>query len=259
MSKLIFVNYASGPFVKNKKWNNKFIKLFVRPDLLLDLNDRDLKQDSIYLKGKAVFDEPKGGGYWAWKPWAILKAFDSANEGDIVIYQDCGIGLRFKNFIKPTGLINIARRSGCIAGVEIPEYGLNKFWTKAECFDLMGCGNEKYKESPQIEATTSIWVVGDNNRKILKEWLNYCLDVRVICDVAVENNEIPNFIEHRHDQSILTNLVVKYNLFVIKQNVGISNLFKSLSVQEIYIRRSTLLGGIFWKILYLALRLKRGV
>jgi len=89
MSKVIFVTYASGTYKKNIFWNKLFVKIFIRPDEIIFLTDEDLKKSDTYEYNKDIFNFTKGAGYWAWKPWAILEAFKSANEGDIILYQDC--------------------------------------------------------------------------------------------------------------------------------------------------------------------------
>lgn len=257
MSDVYFVNYSSGSFIKNRKWNNFFIRLFVRPRRLLSLTDQDLKESSIYSANRTVFDSPRGGGYWAWKPWAILQAFDVAKEGDVIIYQDCGTGVRYKNFINPTKVISLARENGQVAGVAIPELGPNKKWTKKSCFEEMGCVDDIYKDSSQIEATTSFWVVNSENRRVLEKWLGYCLDLKVVSDVTDRSLEEKYFIEHRHDQSILTNLIYKNNLYYIKQNIGVCNLFKGIWVQELFLRRHNWIFSFLWLVM-IKLRYLRG-
>lgn len=257
MSDIYFVNYSSGSFIKNRRWNNLFIRLFVRPKALLSLTDEDLKNSDVYSANRAVLDSPRGGGYWAWKPWAILKAFELAGSGDIVIYQDSGKGLRYKNFIKPKRLISAASRYGQIAGVSIPERGKNEYWTKKHCFEKMDCDSVLYKETPQIEATTSIWVVNDRNRKVIEEWQQYCLDLEIVSDTEDISGECAGFIEHRHDQSILTNLVVKYDLNYLEQMENHENLFKSISVQELFSRRGDWLYGWLWSVLVSFKRMRK--
>lgn len=246
MSDVYFVNYSSGSFIRNRRWNNLFIRLFVRPKALLSLTDDDLKKSSIYSANRAVLDSPRGGGYWAWKPWAILQAFDVANEGDVIIYQDCGKGGRFKNILKPRKMIEFALAHGQCAGVEIPEVGMNKFWTKRKCFELMCCNEEKYKNANQVEATTSFWVVNEGNKSIITEWLTYCIDYNVVSDSDDLETEIQGFVEHRHDQSILTNIAVKYKLSYLRQNEELDNLFKSIWIQELFSRRKERLCFLLW-------------
>jgi len=43
----------------------------------------------------------------------------------------------------------------------------------------------------------------------IKEWRDYCLDLDTVSDIMSKNNS-PLFKAHRHDQSILTNILLKY-------------------------------------------------
>jgi len=51
----------------------------------------------IYESHKALFDAPRGCGYWAWKPLLLYyyalqyPPFYGINEGDIVVYADAGV------------------------------------------------------------------------------------------------------------------------------------------------------------------------
>ena len=75
----------------------------------------------------------------------------------------------------------------------------------------MNCDSENYWESIQIEAGFSVWKKTDFSIKILNEWLEYCCNWDIISDDNLNQN-FNNFIDHRHDQSVLNNLSVKYNI-----------------------------------------------
>ena len=64
----------------------------------------------------------------------------------------------------------------------------------------------------------SLWTKNTNNINLLNEWLRYCRDPRIITDDPNMCGR-PNFIEfkdHRHDQSILTILSIKYNFTLFR-------------------------------------------
>ena len=51
------------------------------------------------------------------------------------------------------------------------------------------------------------------NIKILEEWLLYCKNENILTDIDNKHGDnFDCFRDHRHDQSILTNIKVKYNL-----------------------------------------------
>lgn len=257
MNNVIFVSYAAGKYKENIKWNSFFVKHFIRPKYYSFYTDEDLKKDSIYELNRLVFDSKVGAGYWAWKPWCILKEMKKAKEGDIIIYQDCGKGLRYKNFLKPQALIEYTLKNGVFPGVLVPEHGNNKEWTHESCFINMECLGGEYYYTPQVEAVISAWVVNSDNKKILADWLRYCLDVRVVSDNYICEHSSFATKGHRYDQSILTNLVVKNNLSPLNHNIEGLHLFKSLSFLNLFISQNTFFGRMKFKILYLAVKIIR--
>ncbi len=250
MNNIIFVTYASGPYKKNIRWNKIFVKLFIRPRLNIFLTDVDLKKEQIYRNNHKIFDANVGAGYWAWKPWCILKAFQDAQEGDIVLYQDCGAGLRYKNFMRPTAVVNYAFEHQVFPGVSVPVHGTNQQWTHESCFINMDCATPEFFESPQIEAVISAWKVNATNKIILNEWLRYCLDLKVVSDKYVSSGSSFASKGHRYDQSILTNLVIKHGLKPLIHNELNFHYLKSLTFVNLYMSQKTKSGKIIFKIIY---------
>lgn len=244
MNKVIFVSYASGTYKKNVFWNKLFVNVFMRPDTTLFFTDEDLKGDFIYEDNREIFDAKVGAGFWAWKPWAISKAMESANEGDIVIYQDCGEGLRYKNIFKPANLIAYAEEFGAMPGVLVPEHGSNRDWTHESCFRSMGCYSEEYFNIPQVEAVISVWKVSDKTRSFVAKWQEYCLVKEVISDdFLIEGSEFGSK-GHRYDQSVLTNCVLKWGFEPYKNSLRVNNLLKSVFLLDI-LCGGTWLGRMF--------------
>lgn len=252
VSKTYFVTYASGIFKENVFWNKLFVNIFIKPYKSFFFTDKDLKEDKIYEENREIFDSPKGAGYWAWKPWVILEALNNAKEGDILLYQDCGKGLKYKNFLQPTNLIRYAKQHNSMPGILVPIHGKNKSWTHHKCFEIMNCSEEKYLESSQIEASVSVWKVNEESKKFVKNWLQYCLNKDVVGELSSYDNEIQGFLDHRYDQSVLTNLVLKYNLKPIKLSFDDMHISKSMSLIDLDLRENKYL----LKIILFFLRLK---
>ena len=152
-----------------------------------------------YDEMKDIFEQKRGAGYWAWKPLVLL---DALQENEWVIYLDSdGI---FDNY---PGIFDKFYNHD-LAAVDT---GFNHGqWTKRDCFIIMDCNSEKYWNANQV------WggVVSARQRGLnyIWEWAQYCSDHRCITDSPSCAENLPNFHEHRHDQSILTNLIIKHNL-----------------------------------------------
>lgn len=256
--KTIFVTYASGRYKKNIFWNKFFVNLFIRPDITIFLTDDDLKQTKIYTDNRNIFDSTVGAGYWAWKPWVISKAIESASEGDIILYQDCGKGFKYKNFRRPAKLLDYAIVNDIMPGVLVPIHGENRKWTHTKCFKLMDCSDEKYYSASQVEASVSVWKVGEKSKEFVNEWLSYCLDINVVGD-SVDNSVLNDseFISHRYDQSILTNLVIKRGLKPIRLSFNDMHFSKSMSLVDLELGRDLLFNKIILAIILNLFRAKR--
>ena len=179
----------------------------------------DILKTDFYRENKLILDMKRGGGYWLWKPYFILDTLKNITEGDVVFYLDSGdvFGSGTKNYLMRYFESNdIMISSG---------YTLNKIWTKRDCFYYMNCENEKFWNAVQVEAGILAFKKTINSINFLNEWLMYCQIPSIITDS--ENtcglNNFENFIDHRHDQSILTNLCVKHNIIA---NMEIRNYVK---------------------------------
>ena len=240
---LVYVTYASGKYKANIFWNSLFVRLFVRPNKLLVFTEDDLHASTTYLRAKTIFDSERGG-YYAWKPWAILEALTQGKEGDVVIYHDCGKGKKYKNLFRPKNIIEYAISNGAMPGVLVPIHGRNDKWTHAECFASMGCSGEEYYSSPQVEASISAWRVDSQSRRFLEEWLEYCVNLDAIRSVPehLKMNQIPDFVCHRWDQSVLTNLVIKRQLKPVLLSFEQGYLSKSMMLVDLDIDRKSIVS-----------------
>ncbi|WP_286263334.1 hypothetical protein [Thalassotalea atypica] len=232
-----FVSYAAGQFRQNIEKNLWFVNTFIKPKSSHVFTDDDLKKSEFYHKNKVLLDEPRGAGYWAWKPYFILQQLQKIPREDILIYQDCGVGYRYKNFITPTWLIAFAKKHSFIPGIYIPERGINKRWTKRSVLTALNCDSELYWNTPQVQATLSFWKHDDKSIAFLTEWLSLCRQKQLIDDSA--DDAITNydeFIEHRHDQSLLTLLAVKHHAAVPNNADETVMVNKSISMIELHFR-----------------------
>ena len=245
---LHFVSYAAGSFKNNIKSNSWFVRAFIRPKTVKFYTDKDLRKTNFYQSNKKLLDESRGAGYWVWKPYFILERLKSIPEGEMLIYQDCGFGYRFKNFIYPRRLIEFTEHYGCVPGVYIPERGNNLQWTKKDVFVRMDCDSEEYWGTPQVQATISLWKNNAANRAFITLWLDACCNRKLVSDDVSLKGCVnhPDFVEHRHDQSLLTLLTTKYKLAIPNQSDEVVLLNKSISMIELHLRAKT---SIYYKYL----------
>lgn len=174
-----------------------------------------LRQTAFSAQHRAILSQPRGSGYWLWKPFIILEALRQSQPGDVVVYYD--VGRRrphvFRTSIRPLVERCIAQ-GGLLPGAYIPLMGASRRWTKRDCFTLMQCDAPKYWDHCQVQATFSVWKHCPGAMEFVEEWLTLCTDPRILTDMPNQCGEenFPDFIDHRHDQSVLTNLVIKHEV-----------------------------------------------
>lgn len=147
-----------------------------------------------------ILRQPRGAGFWIWKPPIILDAFQYS---DLVCYLDAST--RF--LVDPRPLLESVDKF-----LSVQTVFQNSHYTKRDCFHYMGCDEEKYWNACQVWA--GVTLVRRAMIPMVEEWGQYCQDARIVTDApnTCGLSNYPGLVEHRHDQSILTNLVVKYQL-----------------------------------------------
>ncbi len=176
--------------------------------------DRAALEDSAFYKiHQPILDRPRGGGYWLWKPFIIKEALSEATSGDIVIYADAGIEIIDE--ISP--LVELCLRKGMLlfdghyddAGAPGPN--ICSKWTKRDCFVFMGCDEPRYYQSRMLDASFIVLMKTERSVTFIDEWLHYCSQPHLLTDDPniCPHPNLPDFIEHRHDQSILSLLAAR--------------------------------------------------
>lgn len=197
---------------------------------------KELLQTNFYRQNKYLLDQPRGAGYWLWKPYIILETLKQVNKNDWVVYSDVGKPFRRNDSnragnAKIGNVMNVSfdsltnysdQHNGFTPGIWIPHYGSAKVWTKRDCFVGMSCDEPKYHNSGLVQAGYSCWSKSTASIAFLNQWIHWCKMKAIVSDQLNIYGK-PNFNQfkdHRHDQSILTNLVVRNDipLFGPKKN-----------------------------------------
>jgi len=178
---------------------------------------RDLERTAFYRANRDILDQPRGAGYWLWKPYIILSELERLQQGDFLFYSDCGQPDKPHRISRPLHVLADWCKSnvgGMLPGVYIPKSGRNAKWTKGECFSVMGCDSDLFRDHPQIQTTFSVWEKHDESLDFVQAWLDWCTVPAAISDGRVDPSipDAPDFRDHRHDQSILTLLALKRGL-----------------------------------------------
>lgn len=222
--KIVLTNLANKLFEESRfRLNDSARRYGIESINSYDLED--IKDSVFYAENRKILDQPKGIGYWLWKPYIILETMKNLSEGDIVIYSDCGI-----EFIgSPEPVINICQKQQPVLLFANGDFK-NLLWTKRDCFVLMGCDNESYWNGRHCDAAFSLFRKSEESIHFLNEWLKFGSDQRIITDLPNQcgKENLPGFIEHRWDQSVLSLLAQLHQLTLFRMPTQFGNHYKSL-------------------------------
>ncbi len=182
-----------------------------------------LYRSGYYKRHRNILEQPRGAGYWLWKPYVILKTLEQAKQGDTILYLDSD----FTVTSSLTPLFDLASDEQPI--VITGNHGnLNRSWTKRDCFVLMGCDSSKYYEAEQVNGSPVLLRNCETSRAFVAEWLSWCEDERILTDIpnTCGMPDIDGFKDHRHDQSVLSLLAVKHGLPIFRNPSPHGNRFK---------------------------------
>lgn len=207
---IYLISFATQEF----KYSQKILKISALRngvDKVFLFNRKKLEKTVFYIKNKEVLDEKRGAGYWLWKPYYILEILKELKDNDYLIYSDSAIEV--KHNIKP--LIDIVCKKEMLL---FAEGGLhpNSQYTKRDCFVLMNCDLKKYWRSNQLLASIQIYKKTKKSIRFLEGLLKFSENPNIITDIPniAGKNNFSNFIDHRHDQSVLS-------LFALKNKIEI--------------------------------------
>jgi len=201
----------------SKKYNEHFekllnsVKTYGKEFEIIIFNKNEIDED-FARKNHSILSLSKGGGYWLWKPYIIHNLLSKIQENDIVFYLDSKYyfiepfkDLYYDYMINNDILVWKNKPNE-------PSYFL-KNWCKMEVIQKYDIYNKVFIDNAK-DCWAGAIVVKNNERsqKYIKEWLDMACIYENITDSP---SSIPNdeqFIEHRHDQSLLSVVLLKNNL-----------------------------------------------
>ncbi len=176
--------------------------------------DKDLFKTDFYRKNKLVLDNPKGAGFWLWKPYYIKQALKKIDDGDLLFYVDAA-----SIFIEdPAPIFKIAEENerGIVAFDTRPL--TNKKFCRRDAFKNLNLDYEKFWNCWHVIGTMLLIKKNAFSVAFIDEWLQACENPFSLVnnnnsnDYKTESEELEGFIDHRSDQSMLTLIVNKYDL-----------------------------------------------
>ncbi len=196
-----------------------------------------LVRTGLYGLFASVLDRPRGGGYWLWKPFIIKETLRDMAEGDLLVYSDAGVEIVAD--LDP--LFEICRERAEILlfanpydDPGPPQPIVCRAWTKRDCFVFLDCDEPRYYDAPLVDA--SFLIVRKTPRAVafIREWLLYCCQPQLLIDgpSVCGQPELPGFVNHRWDQSLLSLLAEREHLELYRQPSQHGNHLKPEAYRE---------------------------
>lgn len=168
-----------------------------------------MKETEFYKENMQMFQYRKYFGYFLWKPYIIIKTLNE-NPNSNVLY--CDSNIRFTNFVEFGKSYNELMSKQQSYFVEHQNF-INRCWTKRDTFILMDSDSEYYWNSKQVWTPLMGFSKSLVIEHLLYEYLRYCKNPLIASEV--ENTlgaNLPEFREHRWEQSIMSLLVKRFRL-----------------------------------------------
>lgn len=166
-----------------------------------------------------ILNNKRGYGYWIWKPYLIKKTIDNLNNGDIILYMDADSAIKINEidylykYLEEVQKTKIIVENNFKENIGKPHDLAELQWNKMDLINKLNMDINYLNNKIQTFANTIILYVCEETRNLINEWYNIACDYHYIDDTP---SIIPNhflFREHRHDQSILSLLIKKNNLY----------------------------------------------
>ena len=159
-----------------------------------------------------IYSNPRGFGYWIWKPFLILKYMETMNENDILLYTDAGCTIQEKGRKRMLEYFEIVKNDASgVIGFELTH--VEKEWCKMDLVEYLDA--EQDIHTNQLLSGIIFLRNCEKNRNLVREWYEIGINYNLSDDSPSKIPNDPSFIEHRHDQSIFSLLRKRNDCVVI--------------------------------------------
>ena len=162
-----------------------------------------------------IKNNPKGYGYYLWKPYLILENLLSIEDNDILWYADAGCEINIQSKNKMLEIIHETNKNQIICNINCIE----REFTKRDLLLFLDMDKPCYIDDLQYEATSICFKKCKKTLDFVKEWYELACMYNNINENFINKN-YECFIEHRYDQSIFSLLMKKYYMYNRKILIG---------------------------------------
>ncbi len=161
---------------------------------------------------KFIENNKRGYGYWIWKPYVILKTLQETAEGDLIFYVDSGSSIvpekkgvfdRYVEQLEANPVVVFKLPDSVYTERMFCKIDTLKHYSTSERnLEL----DTEFLESGQVESGLFFCKNSAAAKKFVEDWLEGMLfeNHQLVIDHSNYTRQLPGFIEHRHDQAVLS-------------------------------------------------------
>lgn len=207
--KIWLISYANeGIHIQNQNNLIQSAALYQAFDVIIPYQPKHI-EPKYFEEHKNILSQKRGGGYWLWKPYFILKTLNMMDENDILLYVDSS-GV-FRDGIYQ--LLELAKENNITV---FPNFHNNRGMIKKHVIDVLANGDESILDKVQLDGSIILLRNTLDTRNIIAQWLAYCQSPDLLTD-SINGDEYSDYSDHRHDQAILSVMYhknpEKFNLY----------------------------------------------
>lgn len=180
-------------------------------------NEYDLSESFRQKFQEQLHANVRGFGYWVWKPRIILDTLKKIDNGDVLLYVDMGCHLNSRGKERLLAYWKEVKQneSGFLVS-KLEPARKECLWTKGDLLDYFHIRGKEEMYSPQYLAGVLFIRKEPKTISLIQSWLDmYYEDFHLIDDMSSLSSNEDGFVEHRHDQSVLSLLLKRHGTSVI--------------------------------------------
>ena len=174
--------------------------------------EKDLQEDTSFWEthGPFVENNPRGYGFWLWKPYLIQRTLQEMNENDVLVYCDAGCTLNLRGITRFHEYMSMLEQNsfGMLA-FQLHDNCKEMYYSKKKTWEILGEHVHHYSQSVQIMATVVCMKKTAYTQLLVNDWYTYGSQYEYINDERSLEESI-EFKDHRHDQSIFSLVTKQY-------------------------------------------------
>ena len=226
LSHVWFLSFADSRLLKpRERLLRQALAFGFSQDHIRILDEHNLSESFNRAMSKHLVLGTRGFGYWCWKPEIILRALENIQEGDILFYCDIGCHLncrgkeRFYDYLdvaRAKGFLGFQSRSLVSTASPNPQTHIRTTaqYTKGDILDFFQVRNvDEITQAAQVLGGIVFFKKSKQALDLVKQWKDlYVSNFHLADDSPSVSNNLPGFIENRHDQALLSVLWLKKRL-----------------------------------------------